>query len=73
MSGALAERVFATKMERIGFADVAVGGHIEFGVADVEDYPLFTSEVIHLMKTLIPAEQQPSVATSVIVTARKPA
>jgi len=73
VSGALAERVFATKMERVGFTNVSIGEHIDFGVDDVKDYPLFTPDLIELMTTLIPAEQQPSVATSVIVKATKPA
>ena len=73
MSGALAERVFATKLERVGFTDVWIGERIDFGVDDLVDYPLFTPDLIELMRTLIPVEQQHNVATAVIVKATKPA
>lgn len=35
-------------------------------------YPMFTPELIGLMRRLIPPERQPHVARSVIFTARKP-
>lgn len=72
MSGALAERVFADKLERAGFTGVWVGGHRPFGLDEAELYPLFTSEVIAVMRESIPAERHHHVATSVIVKARKP-
>jgi len=72
VSGALAERVFATKMERVGFTNVWIGERIDFSVEDAVNYPLFTDEVVHLMRTLIPPEKQPSVAMSVIIKATKP-
>lgn len=42
-----------------------------FGVDDVAQYPLFTKELIALMRQLIPREQQDAVATSVIARARR--
>ena len=71
MSGALAERVFADKLERAGFTAVWVGGHRPFGLDEAELYPLFTPEVIEVMRRTIPVERQHQVATSVIVKARK--
>ena len=72
MSGALAERVFAEKLGRAGFTDVWVGGHRPFGVAEAALYPLFTQEVIMVMRRTIPRERQDHVATAVIVKATKP-
>ncbi|HEY2966171.1 MAG TPA: hypothetical protein VGJ99_07785 [Actinomycetota bacterium] len=72
MSGALAERVFAEKLERAGFEDVWVGGHRSYGIEDAAMYPLFTPELIEVMKRTISPERQDHVATGVIVKARKP-
>lgn len=72
MSGALAERAFAEKLERAGFTDVWVGGHQPFGIADASLMPLFTPEVIEVMRRTIPAERHDRVATAVIVKAKKP-
>jgi arsenite methyltransferase len=73
VSGALAERVFAEKLERAGFADVWVGGHRSFAIDDAARYPLFTPDVIEVMRRTIPIEHQDHVATGVIVKARRPA
>ena len=72
MSGALAERVFAEKLERSGFENVWVGGHQPYGIEDAARYPLFTPELIEVMKRTISPERQDHVATGVIVKARKP-
>ena len=72
MSGAMAERVFAGKLERAGFAEVWVGGHRPFGVDEASLYPLFTPRVIQVMRRTIPPDRQDHVATGVIVKARKP-
>lgn len=73
MSGALAERVFAHKLERVGFTGVTVVDRRPFGLADAARYPLFTPDLIELMGRLIPGDRHGEVAMSVIVTARKPA
>ena len=72
MSGALAERVFAEKLERAGFTDIWVGGHQPFGIAEAASMPLFTSVVLEVMRRTIPVEHHDHVATAVIVKARKP-
>jgi arsenite methyltransferase len=68
----MAERVFASKLERAGFADVWVGGHQPFGIDQAALYPLFTPEVIQVMRDTIPPDHQDHVATGVIVKARRP-
>jgi hypothetical protein len=73
VSGALAERVFAEKLERAGFVDVWVGGHQPYGIDDAAKYPLFTPELIELMRRTISPDRQDHVATGVIVKARRPA
>jgi hypothetical protein len=73
VSGALAERVFAGKLERVGFESIWVGGHRPFGIEEASLYPLFTPGVIDLMRRTIRPEHQDHVATGVIVKARKPA
>lgn len=72
MSGALAERAFALKIERMGFADVWIGERIPYSVERAALYPLFTAAMIDLMRELIPPERQAAVAVSVIAKARKP-
>lgn len=72
MSGALAERVFAEKLERAGFVDVWVGGHQPYGIDDAAKYPLFTPELIQIMRRTISPDRQDHVATGVIVKARRP-
>ena len=72
MSGALAERVFAEKLERAGFANVWVGGHRPFGIDDAALMPLFSPEVIEVMRRTISADQKDRVATAVIIKASKP-
>jgi arsenite methyltransferase len=72
VAGALAERVFAEKLGRAGFVDVWVGAHRPTSIDEASLYPLFTSEVIRLMRASLPPERHDHVATSVIVKAGKP-
>lgn len=71
MSGALAERVFVSKLNRVGFTDIDVPERFPFGLDRTAGYPLFTPDLVELMRELIPSEKQDEIATSVIVTARK--
>jgi arsenite methyltransferase len=68
----MAERVFAGKLDRAGFAGVWVGGHRPFGIDEAALYPLFPPEVIEVMRRTIPPGHHDHVATGVIVKARKP-
>ena len=48
------ERVFAGKLERAEFTEVWVGRHRPFGTDQAALYPLFTPEVIQVMRRTIP-------------------
>jgi hypothetical protein len=68
----LAERVFVSKLQKIGFVEIRRGEELPFGVDDCEHYPLFPPELIALMRRLIPPLRQAHAARSVIFTAKKP-
>ena len=68
----MAERVFARKLEKVGFAAVWIGDHTPYGVDRAALYPLFTGEILDLMRELIPVERQDAVAVSVIAKAVRP-
>ena len=70
MSGALAERDFVEKLVKAGFEDIEVVTRRPWGVDECALYPLFTNELIGLMRTLIPVEDQWRVANSIVVKAR---
>lgn len=69
----MAERVFARKLEKVGFTDIWIGEHHAYGIDDVVMYPLFTDEIVGLMRRLIPVERHQAVAIAVIAKARRPA
>ncbi|MDQ3980284.1 MAG: hypothetical protein M3314_12140 [Actinomycetota bacterium] len=73
MAGALAERAFADKLERAGFDEILIGERRAFGIDDVASYPLFTPELVSVMRRTIPPERQGCVATAVIARGRKTA
>jgi hypothetical protein len=70
VAGALAERDFVAKMERVGFEDVEIVSREDRSIDDFALYPLFTDDLIVLMRELIPLEQQHAVATAVVIKAR---
>jgi len=57
------------KLEKAGFGAVEVVDRQSVSVDDFTLYPLFTGDLITLMRTLIPEERQSSVATAVVVRA----
>ncbi len=61
-----------TKLEKAGFTDVRRGEQSTHGIDDCAQYPLFTPELIALMRRLIPPARHGAVARSVLFTARKP-
>lgn len=69
VAGALAESDFVRKLERAGFVDVEVRSREPLTIDDCALYPLFSEEVISLMRKLIPFERQQAVAVAVVVTA----
>lgn len=72
VAGALKEEDFVRKLEKAGFADVEILDREALSVDDCALYPLFTDEVIRLMRELVPAERQAEVAISVVVRASLP-
>ena len=72
IAGAVSERVLRRKLARAGFDDIDVAGHTGFSLDEVALYPLFTSEVMELLRQLLPREIQQQVALSVIARSRRP-
>lgn len=72
MGGALAERVFAHKITKTGFADLQVVDRRPFSVDEAAHYPMFTPDLIALMRELLPADKHDDLATVITVVARKP-
>ncbi|MEX1141100.1 MAG: methyltransferase domain-containing protein [Thermoleophilaceae bacterium] len=72
VAGALKEEDFVHQLEKAGFDDVEVLHREPLSVDDCALYPLFTDEVIALMRELIPADRQAEVAISVVVRAAYP-
>lgn len=70
MSGALAERDFVEKLQKAGFGSIEVPVRMPWGVDECALYPLFTDELIELMRKLIPLEDQGRVAKSIVVKAQ---
>ena len=60
------------KLRKIGFVDVRRGEELPYGVEECAQYPMFTPDLLALMRRLIPPERQARVASSVIFLARKP-
>ena len=72
MAGALTERDFVAKLEIAGFRDVEVVERSPMGVEDCALYPLFTPDLLDLMRQLIPPDRQDAVGVAVVVRARLP-
>ena len=70
MSGALAERDFVEKLQKVGFVDVQVVHRNPWGIDDCALYPLFDDDLIELMRRLIPSERQNHVGESIVIKAR---
>ncbi|MGH3656936.1 MAG: methyltransferase domain-containing protein, partial [Micromonosporaceae bacterium] len=70
VAGALAEDTLLHKLERVGFRDIRVRRRQPLTVDDCALYPLFSGEVIGLMRRLLPAARQRAVAVSVVITAQ---
>ena len=70
MAGALTERDFVTKLERARFTDIAIVERSPMGVDDCALYPLFTTDVLTLMRTLIPQDRQQTIGTAIVVRAQ---
>jgi hypothetical protein len=72
VAGALTERDFVRKLEKAQFTDVEVMARDEVSIDDCALYPLFTDELLSLMRRLLSAAKQRRVATAVVFRARVP-
>ena len=71
-AGALAEDDFLHKVQRAGFTGAGVLHREPLSIDDCALYPLFSDEVIALMRKLIPTERHGRVAVAVVVKAFLP-
>jgi len=69
VAGALTERDFVTKLERAHFTDIEIVERTPMGVDDCALYPLFTPDVLDLMRSLISPERQQAIGTAIVVRA----
>ena len=72
IAGALAEDALVHKLRRAGFEDVEVIQREPLSIDDCALYPLFPTEVIGLMRRMIPEERHGRVAVAIVVRARLP-
>jgi arsenite methyltransferase len=72
VAGALAEPDFLHKLQRAGFEDAEVLQRRPLSIDDCALYPLFSDEVIGLMRRFIPVNQHERVAVAVVVKAVLP-
>ena len=71
MAGALTERDFVRKLERAGFAEIEVLERAPMGIDDCALYPLFTEELLAIMRDVIPAERLDQIGVCAIIRARR--
>lgn len=71
MAGALAERDFAKKLDKAGFVRIEIVHRQAVSVDMLTRYPLFTEELLALMRHLIPEPKHEAVATAIVVTATR--
>lgn len=67
----MAERVFAKWLRKAGFQDIAVADERWLGIADLERYPLFTPDLLALMRRAIAPARHDRLARSLTFTANK--
>jgi arsenite methyltransferase len=70
VSGALAERDFVEKLQRVGFTSIEVVNREPWGVGDCALYPLFDDDLIALMERVIPPSRQARIGDSIVIKAR---
>lgn len=72
LSGALSEISLYKGVRRAGFRDVSIQPLAPFGISECALYPLFSEELLSLMRATLPTERQDRIASSVFVHGRKP-
>jgi hypothetical protein len=73
LSGALSEIALYKGVRRAGFRDVDIQPLEPFGITECALYPLFSQELLALLRDRVPVERHDRIAMSVLVRARKPA
>jgi hypothetical protein len=71
VAGALTERDFVEKLGRAGFVEIEILERVPMGLEDCALYPLFTEELLDIMRRLIPQERLDRIAVSAIIRARR--
>jgi hypothetical protein len=66
----LTERAFVRNLEKAGFGTIQILERRPLNIDDCALYPLFTDELLDLMRALIAPHRQARVATAVVVKAR---
>jgi hypothetical protein len=66
----MAERDFVEKLERVGFSDISISERNEFGLDDAEMYPLFTDDLVALIRRLMSPDQRKRIGTAIVLQAR---
>jgi hypothetical protein len=65
----MAERDFVQKMKRAGFTGIEIVQRDAFGVDDANLHPLFTTDLIEVIRQTVSEDKQHQVATSVVIKA----
>jgi SAM-dependent methyltransferase len=73
LSGAMSEVAIYKGLRRAGFRDVELRSLEPFGIAECALYPLFTDELLTLLRTRVALERHDRIAMSMFVAGRKPA
>jgi arsenite methyltransferase len=66
----MAERDFVEKLKRVGFTDISIAERNPFGLDDAEMYPLFTEDLIALIRRLMSPGKQKQIGTAIVLHAR---
>jgi hypothetical protein len=66
----MAERDFVEKLKRVGFSDISIPERNPFGLEDAEMYPLFTEDLMALVRRLMSPDKQKQIGTAIVLSAR---
>jgi hypothetical protein len=67
----MAERTLLRSLHRVGFTSVQVHERHPLGIDDCARFPLFTPDLLAVIRATIPASDQHRIGTCITVTARK--
>jgi hypothetical protein len=70
VAGALTERDFVTKLERAGFREIEIVSRQPVGIDQLALYPLFTAELLDLMRRVVPSARHDEIAVAIVIAAR---